>query len=307
MKQLRSAFIISMLFVCANVLLYSQDRFPVTRLTSDSAREGFPSWSPDGKTIIYSFQNVVEGKLIFGLRKVSLDDGTSQQFADFICEHPQWSPDGRFIVYDADSGASMRMIEAKGGSPKRFISDSIRIRSGGLPMWSPTGSHIAFKDSAGALWVYSLKTGIVAKVFEREGFVPVPGCWTRDGKSILTPLMDRKTRHSTVWKISVDGTEQRQITGHRDSLYRYLALSPDGTLLVYAAIQGKRLGLWMMPAEGGKSVLLTVTPQSHNESPAWSPDGKRIAFASGRTGRGDIYLMELDAKKIREELNALNH
>jgi TolB protein len=286
-------------------VLHSQDRYPVKQLTFDSAQEGFPSWSPDGKTIVYMFIDMIDGKPVFGSRKISSDGGTPVQFTDFATEHPQWSPDGRLIVFDADTGASMKLIDAKGGSPKGFTADSIRIHKGGMPCWSPTGSHIAFMDSGGSLWVCGLKTGIVAKVFHQEGFVPLPGCWSRDGKGILIALMDRKTRLSTAWKVSADGKEKQQITGHRDSLYRYLALSPDGSLLVYAAMQGRRLGLWIMPAEGGRSLPLAVSGQYHNECPSWSPDGKRIAFASGRTGRGDIYLMELNVEKIKKELHSL--
>ena len=291
----------------AAAVLHSQDKYPVRRLTSDPAREGFPSWSPDGKTIIYSFFNVVEGRQLLGSRKVPSDSGTPILFTEYPTEHPQWSPDGRYIIFDADTGACMKIIDADGGSPRKFTPDSITIRRGGLPIWSPTGSHIAFKeDSTSSLCVYDVGTGSVARIFRQEGFIPLPGCWSRDGAGILIALTDRKTRLSTVWRISSDGKERQQITGHRDSLYRYLALSPDGTLLVYAAMQGKRLGLWIMPAEGGKSLPLAVTPMSHNESPAWSPDGKCVAFASGRTGNGDIYLMELDAEKITKELRSLN-
>jgi len=67
-------------------------------------------------------------------------------------------------------------------------------------------------------------------------------------------------------------------------------------------MEGRKLGLWIMPAEGGKSLPLAVSPGSHNECPAWSPDGKRIAFASGRTGRGDIYVMDLDIEKLKADL-----
>ncbi len=307
MKKSQFALLVSMFIVSADALLYSQDRYPVKQLTSDSAREGFPSWSPDGTTIVYSFYSIIKGKPVFGLRKIFLDGGAPLQFTEFICEHPQWSPDGRFIVFDADSGAGMRMIEAKGGSPTKFIPDSIRIHNGGLPLWSPSGSHIAFIERDGpSLCVYDVTAGGVAKIFREEGMVPLPGCWSRDGESILIALMERQTRKSTIWRISRDGEDKQQITGHHDAFYRYLALSPDGSLLVYAAMEGKRLGLRVMPANGGKSIPLTATPLSHNECPAWSPDGKRIAFASGRTGHGDIYLMELDVEKIKKELHTLN-
>jgi len=298
--------IVVTLFVVSGTL-YCQDKYPITRLTSDSTREGFPSWSPDGKTIVYSFFNIVEGKPIIGSCKISSDGGTPIQFTDFPTEHPQWSPDGRFIVYDADTGASIRMIEAEGGSPIRFLPDSIGIHNGGLPCWSPTGSHIAFKDgTTSSLWIYEVKTRTAARIFHEEGLLPLPGCWSRDGKSILIALMDRKSRVSTMWRISLDGKERQQITGHHAGFYRFLALSPDGSLLVYAAMEGRRLGLWIMTAQGGKSLPLVITALDHNECPAWSPDGKRLAFASGRTGHGDIYVMEVDVEKVKAELKSLN-
>ena len=287
--------------------LYSQDMYPARRLTSDPAREGFPSWSPDGTTIVYSFYDIVEGEHVHGSRKMPSDGGTPIQFTDFPTEHPQWSPDGRFIVFDADTGASIRMIKAEGGSPITFLPDSLGIHNGGLPCWSPTGSHIAFKEATTlSLCVYDVKTDSVARIFRQEGMLPLPGCWSRDGESILIALMDVKSRLSSMWRISADGKERQQITGHQDGFYRFLALSPDGTLLVYAAMKEKRLGLWIMPAEGGKSLPLSITLQDHNECPAWSPDGRRIAFASGRTGRGDIYIMDVDIEKIKEELKLLN-
>jgi|GEM_PF-1047462 len=287
--------------------LHSQDRYTTKRLTSDSAREGFPSWSPDGKTILYSFYNIIDGKPAHGSQKISSSGGTPVQFTDFPTEHPQWSPDGRFIVFDADTGASIKMLRPEGGSPITFLPDSIGVHNGGLPCWSPDGAHIAFISGiTSSLYVYDVKTGGVANIFHEEGMLPLPGCWSRDGKWILIALMDRTSRKSTMWKISSDGKERRQITGHHDGFYRYVALSPDGAFLVYAAREGNKLGLWIMFAEGGRSLPLAITPEDHNECPAWSPDGKRLAFASGRTGRGDIYIMEIDAESVKAELKSLN-
>jgi len=149
-------------------------------------------------------------------------------------------------------------------------------------------------------------TGEVAKIFGQEGHLPLPGCWSPDGESILVALRENQTRKSTMWKVPRNGRTRKQITGHHDAFHRYIALSPDGSLLLYGAMEGKDMGIWAMLPEGGKSLPLAVTPMIHNESPAWSPDGKCVAFASGRTGNGDIYLMELDAEKITKELRSLN-
>lgn len=68
------------------------------------------------------------------------------------------------------------------------------------------------------------------------------------------------------------------------------ALSPDGTLLAYAAKAGDSYKLWVVrladdnaPAEEPKQL---TTGDSNDEQPAWSPDGQRIAYVSGA---GDQY------------------
>jgi Tol biopolymer transport system component len=97
------------------------------------------------------------------------------------------------------------MIEAEGGSPKKFLPDSMKIYNGGLPCWSPSGSHIAFKDRPpSSLCIYDFKTNRVTKIFHQEGMIPLPGCWSADGKYILIALMNRTSHISTMWKISFD-------------------------------------------------------------------------------------------------------
>lgn len=135
--------------------------------------------------------------------------------------------------------------------------------------------------------------------------VPIPGCWSKDGNNILVTLLDRQVNKSTIWKISSDGKEQEQIIGHHEGVYRYLTLSPDGSLLVYSAIEGKDLGLWIMPADGGKSMQLVSEP-GYNENPDWSPDGKRIVFTSTRSGNFDIWILNVNMEQIRQDFEKLN-
>jgi TolB protein len=294
-------------FAVLPALSVGQDKFSIVRLTTDPAQEGFPTWTRDGKFILFAriARDDTLGKT--GLWQISPDGKQLSQIYSGLAEHPQLSPDGRLIVYDADSGKSMRMIDTGGGSPKKFIPDSIGILKGGMPLWSPTGSHIVFKEgTTSCLCVYDVNTGSVARIFCEGGLVPLPGCWSQDGKSILMALLDKQTRKCTMWQISPDGEERKQITGHHDGFYRYMALSPDGSLLAYAAMEGRDLGLWIMPAKGGKSLPLAVTHPGHNEGPAWSPDGRQLAFASTRSGGHDIWLMNLDIDQLRDELRSLN-
>jgi len=168
---------------------------------------------------------------------ISPDGKGAHQIFKGLAEHAKWSPDGQFIVFDADTGHSIKMIPAEGGNPISFLPDSVYIENGGLPGWSPGGSQIAFLErSTISICIYDMKTRNVKSIFKKEGMLPLMGCWSNDGKYILVALMDRQSRKSTIQKISVDGKSMEQISGHHENFHRHLALSPDGSLLVYAAM-----------------------------------------------------------------------
>lgn len=296
------SIVIIMLIACS---AFAQDRFTPVRLTFDPAQEGFASWSPDGSYIVHSLFSWNDSLRRNGISKITLDPKKSEHILSGIAEHPVVSPDGRLIVFDADTGSSMRMADVKEMIPKKFLPDSVAIHNGGLPVWSPDGSHIVFKDNAPSLCVYDLKAGTVDYIFHEAGSVPLPACWSKDGAYVYFALMNRQTRKSALWKISLDGNEKKIIEGLREGFYRYAALSPDGSLLVYAVMEGKDVGLWVTNADGGKSLPLAITHPGHNESPAWSPDGKRLTFTSTRSGNFDIWMMDIDSEQLKWELKAI--
>ena len=84
-------------------------------------------------------------------------------------------------------------------------------------------------------------------------------------------------------------------------------ISPDGQWVAYAVatpdMEANRnaSNLWMTPTTGGASIQLTQS--GHDSSPAWSPDGKTIAFLSSRDGTSQVYVLPLDGG----ESHAITH
>ncbi len=279
---------------------HSQDRYPVTRLTTSRAQEGFPCWSPDGRMILYERIQHTDSFHLTGLWTIPAEGGAPHQLTSYIAEHPQWSPDGTRIVFDADSGNSIKMIPRQGGSPVRLVPESIRISRGGKPVWSHDGTRIAFREGSN-LHVMEVKTGKTGVVLSEEGMLPLPGSWSRDDKEIYVCLRELRSPKSTIQILSLESGRRRPFLTDTTLAYRMLDISPDGTLIAYSACSGRNCDLWLVSSAGGASIRLTTFPGG-DDSPSWSPDGRRLVFASSRTAMGNIYIMTLDIPEIRKEL-----
>ena len=294
------------LAACAATSLGAQDRFPVQRLTFDPAQEGFPAWSPDGATIVYSYGTDRSSGPIAGLHTVPSTGGRPQWLTHEIGEHPNWSREGHYIVFDAEEGNSIKLPSAWGGPPIRIVPASIPIFRGGLPQWSPDGRRIAFKEGPN-LWVLDIGTGETRVFYTApDGQMPLPGCWSADGAAVYFTLRDIEGPASSVWATLVDGDDRREILPASADVfqYRYMDISPDGSLLAFVKCTGRTdCDLWVTTERGGPQVQLTMHP-AHDGTPRWSPDGTRIAFTSTRTYNFDVWVMAVDLAELRAALDS---
>jgi Tol biopolymer transport system component len=279
----------------------AQEPQGLKQLTSDPAQDGFPQWSPDGESIVFSRYGGDEAPGRNGLYLVSPDGGEPQRLTTLLGEHPHWSPDGHYIAFDGDFGNRIQLVAASGGTPVRIVPESIPVLHGGQPKWSPDGSRIAFKGGPN-LWVLDLATGSFDTVFSEPGKVAIPTCWSLDGKEIYVTMREADSPNSSIWAISTIGPGKRKLTPEKEGVYRYADLSPDGSLLAVVWCEDRRdCDVWVMSSKGGNRVQITSHPE-YDDGPAWSPDGTRIAFVSTRSGNFDIWTVEVDVDRVRHEL-----
>ncbi|HYP25316.1 MAG TPA: S41 family peptidase [Blastocatellia bacterium] len=76
--------------------------------------------------------------------------------------------------------------------------------------------------------------------------------------------------------------------------YAEPSISPDRSEIAF--VSGG--DIWTVPSAGGEARLLVSHPANESR-PVYSPDGRRIAFVSGRSGNGDIYVLTFDTGEIR--------
>jgi TolB protein len=266
------------------------------QLTADPAVDYFPSWSPDGRSIVFSSDR--EGQHLW---IVAADGGDPRRLTSIPANHPRWSPEGSFIAFDADRGTSLMIVRPEGGVPVKIPTPSLEISRGAFGMWSSDGSTLTFSAS-GEIWAIDLPTGELTQVFARKDFFARAFSYSPDGRWLAVDAdADPNKREDDVWLISTGGEEPRRLTD-RPGREGNPVFSPDGSMIAYMASDESGRSLWVMNAEGNRQVQITEH-SGFNANPRWSPDGKSMAFSSDRGGSLDIWVMELDLGALRSALD----
>jgi TolB protein len=104
-----------------------------------------------------------------------------------------------------------------------------------------------------------------------------------------------------IWEMDYDGANQHQIT-HLGTISISPRVSPDNTRLVFSSLGRDGFQLKMYSLLLGRMVAFPIGGGT-SLSPAWSPDGKTIAYSSSRSGDPEIYLTGIDGGASRRITN----
>lgn len=272
------------------------------RLTTDPAAEVGPAWSPDGRFIAYTRLST-SGNAIYIVpaiggpaRKVySLADPTSWEYSGLT-----WSNDGKNLIFPdrptPDAPSALFSLALDSLSRTRLTSPPAGWDGDWTPVISPNGTKIAFirspEGSVRDVYVMDAQGGEARRLtFDRRLVVGVT--WTADSRDVV--FSSNREGEFALWKVPVSGGTVQRVTVGDDNSYSP-AISRQGNLLAYSHGNG-RWDIIRVDLRSSARKVLTDQLLSSNEqdsAPQFSPDGKRIAFQSWRSGSQEIWTCSAD-------------
>jgi Tol biopolymer transport system component len=282
--------------------------------TGESVRRltdfGFnPAWSPDGKEIAFVTEETVGvgGRYYKSqLWAVNVTSAETRLITEGDAVHPSWSPHGHRIAYWESMRTGRRDIltlPANGGETVP-VTDDVHVDWN--PVWSPDGKHLYFSSDRGGsmnLWRVPIE--------EESGEVLAPPEPVTTGASAIRMHLAlskdgmrlayvERVDSSSIWKApfevsngTLEGDPIQAIESSR--FLDWADVSPDGQWLAFQSYDPEEI--FVMRMDGTSRRQLTDDVYMDRQ-PSWSPDGKRIAFYSNRSGSFEIWTIRPDGSGL---------
>jgi TolB protein len=216
---------------------------------------------------------------------------------------PAWSPDGQALAYTSYRMGQFSVFQDiivsllyKGVRQTPLNGDPNKQNY--LPAWSPDGSKMAFtsnRDGNPEIYVVNRDGSGLRRLTNHSAIDSTP-TWNPAGTQIA--WTSDRTGNPQIWFMNADGTGQRKLTS--ESWCDRPTWSPEPfNEVAYASRTGAGFDIKIYSFGKGESTRVTDGIGT-NESPAFSPNGRHIAFTSTRNGKQQIFTIARDGNDLRQ-------
>jgi len=264
------------------------------------------AWLPDSRTLVYSMAGSLWRQDTNSKVAEQLTAGPGYDY------QPDCSRDGKWVVYAsyAKNAVELWSLNLETLQSRQLTSDgAVNLE----PRFSPDGRRIAFVSTSykGHFHIFlgdfrdGQLTNLRQLLPENRSTLPryyyseydheISPAWSPDGTELIF-VSNRGHIYGTggFWRIKAEpGAEPHEVHYEETTWKARPEFSPDGKRVVYASYLGQQWHqLWIMPSQGGDAFPLSYG-DFDNINPRWSPDGKKIAFISNRSGNTSLWTQEI--------------
>ncbi len=282
------------------------DGSPPLRLTTDPAPDFLPAWSPDGRRIAFLRQREQGGDILV----IPALGGPERRLAQVVGlgsvpNHLSWSPDGKFLAFadrnSPEEPVAIFLLSVETGEKRKLTSPPSHLAGDYYPVFSPGSLTLAFirGDGFGKNFVHLLALDTTGAPREEPrqvtfGEWPFRGMdWMPDGKSVVVSAATGG--HDGLWRVR-DSGGPAEFLGFGESA-QGPSVARQGNRLVYEQRLAD-LNIWriggMASGASAASPVEFIASTKRDLSPQFSPDGKKIAFVSNRTGYHQVWVSDED-------------
>lgn len=238
------------------------------QVTKDPTINLFPSWSPDGQSILYSthgYRDRLPGLYLFSLltgKDTKIMPGGAVNLGG------KWSPNGKFIAMSLERQGNVDIyLLDQTGKIVRRLTEGAAINIS--PSWSPDAERLAFlsnRSGTPQIYVLELATGKARRLTYSGGYNTSPA-WSPTGEKIA--YTGRVSGRFHIFTIGVQGGDPQQLTSSSGD-NEDPSWSPDGRFIAFTSNRQGRYQLYLMQASGENQQRLTGSG-GDDTNPSWSP------------------------------------
>jgi TolB protein len=207
---------------------------------------------------------------------------------------PSWSRSGGEIAYTSfmRNNPDLYVVSAGGGRPRK-VSSQRGMNTGAS--WSPDGSQLAItlsKDGNPEIYVISAKDGEIVRRITNDKSIDTSPAWSPDGGSIA--FVSDRNGGPQIFVVPAGGGAARQVsTNGSYNTTPTWSPKPGAHVIAYTTRDGGAYDIVTLDLDSKKMVRVTQNEGS-NEEPAFSPNGRAIAFARSGGGGSGVYITNAD-------------
>lgn len=275
------------------------------RLTYHPAGSRAVAWSPDGNRVIFASSRTSPNYGCAKLFAVSRDGGFPAELPFPMASEAAFAADGLRVAYDPIRQTQPGWKHYRGGQARRIWIGSIatsetfaipRANSDDFnPMW--VGNRVYFlsdRDGPVTVFYYDTVAKTVAEVFRNNGndvlsAAAIPGVLVYEQLGSLWTINLRTGARTSV-EVSITSHDP-QAQPYSLNVAKQLR-DPDLSVSGAGAVFEARGDIIAVPLEKGSARNLTHSSSSNARYPAWSPDGKSIAYLSDEAGEYELIVQD---------------